>query len=63
MKKKNAKKLHLHRDTLVLLDRQSASAVGGRVAVAIETSCTEPCGCNTGCSDGEACPQTAFGRG
>lgn len=55
MKKKSAKKLRLHRDTLVLLDPKSTSIPVGGVAAAIDTSCTEPCGCNTGCSDGQAC--------
>lgn len=60
MKKKSAKKLHLHRDTLFLLDPKSASTAVGGVAAAIDTSCTEPCGCNTGCSDGEHCMETVL---
>ncbi len=48
--RKNLKKLHLHRDTLVLLDPKGLSPLrGGRVAAAIDTSCTQPCGCEPGC--------------
>jgi hypothetical protein len=54
--KKNLKKLRLNRETLALLDSQIASAqAGGAAAVAIVTSCTYPCNCETGCSDVEAC--------
>ena len=47
--KKNLKKLRLHRETLVHLDANVASARA--IAAAIETSCTYPCNCPTGCSD------------
>jgi hypothetical protein len=53
--KKNGKKLRLNRETLALLDSQMASAQAGAAAAAIVTSCTYPCGCETGCSDAEAC--------
>ena len=49
--KKNLKKLRLNRETLALLD--SKAVFGG--AAAIDTSCTEPCGCATGCSEEQAC--------
>jgi hypothetical protein len=57
--KKNRKKLHLHRDTLVLLDPKVASTPRGGAALMDDTSCTEPCGCPTGCSDGVACLDSA----
>ena len=55
--KKNPKKLRLHRETVALLEfRVVAGPYGGTAALAgIETSCTEPCGCPTGCSDEQAC--------
>ncbi|HVR96821.1 MAG TPA: hypothetical protein VMW27_09415 [Thermoanaerobaculia bacterium] len=49
--KKNAKKLRLNRDTLANLTGVSA----GRIEAAIQTSCTYPCNCPTGCSDEQAC--------
>ena len=55
--KKNLKKLRLHRETLALLDSKVASARGA--AAAVVTSCTYPCGCPTGCSDEQACMETA----
>lgn len=48
--KKNPKKLRLNRETLALLE--SKAVFGG---AAIDTSCTEPCGCATGCSEEQAC--------
>jgi hypothetical protein len=58
--KKNPKKLRLHRDTLTLLDPKAVAVpVGGAAEVAIVTSCTYPCGCPTGCSDEQACLETA----
>lgn len=56
--KKNLKKLRLHRETLVLLDSKVLSARGA--AAAIVTSCTEPCGCPGGCSEEQACIETAL---
>jgi hypothetical protein len=50
--KKNVKKLSLHRETLAILETRTIT--GGAVA-AIQTSCTYPCGCPTGCSDEQAC--------
>jgi hypothetical protein len=58
--KKNLKKLRLHRETLIHLDANVASARGA--AAAIETSCTYPCGCPTGCSDEQACMGTETAR-
>ncbi len=55
--KKNLKKLRLHRETLVHLDANIASARAA--AEAVVTSCTYPCGCPTGCSDEQACIETA----
>ena len=55
--KKNLKKLRLHRETLVLLDSKMVSARG---AAAIVTSCTEPCGYPGGCSEEQACMETAL---
>jgi natural product precursor len=52
--KKNPKKLRLNRETLALLDAKSMSPVVG----GIETSCTYPCGCPTGCSDEQICMGT-----
>ena len=56
--KKNLKKLHLHRDTLVLLDPKGISPLRGALAAAIDTSCTQPCGCEPGCSGDNACVAT-----
>jgi hypothetical protein len=63
--KKNLSKLRLHRETLAQLDAPHLAVVG-RAAQAIVTSCTYPCGCETGCSDAEAClgtDQTQAGLG
>jgi hypothetical protein len=56
--KKNTKKLRLHRETLSLLDSQ-IFFVRGAAEAAFVTSCTYPCGCPTGCSDEQACIETA----
>jgi hypothetical protein len=58
--KKNLKKLHLHRDTLVLLDPKAVSIPFCGAAEAVVTSCTYPCGCPTGCSDEQACQETGL---
>jgi hypothetical protein len=51
--KKNLKKLRLNRETLAHLDAQAIS--GGRVALAIVTSCTYPCDCQPGCTADNPC--------
>jgi hypothetical protein len=51
MKKNLKKKLRLHRETLALLE--SKAVLGG-----VWTSCTEPCGCDTGCSAEQPCTNT-----
>lgn len=55
MKKNLKKKLHLHRETLALLESKVVS--GG--AAAVVTSCTYPCDCPTGCSAEQPCMETA----
>jgi hypothetical protein len=59
MKKKSPRKLRLNRDTLVLLDPQTAAnAIGGNEAN--KTSCTYPCACPTGCTDDQPCIGTGL---
>ncbi len=60
--KKNLKKLQLHRDTLVLLDPKGISPLRGAIAAAIDTSCTQPCGCEPGCSADPACVEAVAAR-
>jgi hypothetical protein len=52
--KKNPKKLRLNRDTVAVL-AGAVSAPANGFAAAIDTSCTYPCGCETGCSNEQAC--------
>jgi hypothetical protein len=52
--KKNPKKLRLNRDTLAVL-AGAVSAPANGFQAAIDTSCTYPCGCETGCSAEQAC--------
>jgi hypothetical protein len=60
--KKNLKKLRLHRDTLAILDPKVMSPLRGGAAAAIETSCTQPCGCEPGCSGDQVCIGTVAAR-
>jgi len=60
--KKNLKKLRLHRDTLAHLDPKEISLLRGGAAALIQTSCTEPCGCEPGCSVDQVCIGTVAAR-
>ena len=60
--KKNLKKLRLHRDTLAHLDPKEISLLRGGAAALIQTSCTEPCGCEPGCSADQVCVGTVAAR-
>lgn len=48
---KKAKKLRLHRETLVLLDPSTTFRLVRGADLENKTSCTEPCGCPTGCTE------------
>lgn len=60
--KKNLKKLRLYRDTLAILDPRVMSPLCGGAAAAIDTSCTQPCGCEPGCSADQVCIGTVAAR-
>jgi hypothetical protein len=53
--KKNARKLRLHRETLVVLDREALGKPRGAATEMDMTSCTYACACPTGCSEEQIC--------